>query len=81
MDYSRHSIAKYTNDKKTQAAINNKTFKRLGHFNDQLYELKLAKQEIECIEPISLGFFILHYAAVNENVGAIVHFFKKLLQY
>ena len=43
MDRNLHSITKYTNDEKTHAAINKKNFKRLGHINDQLNELVLAK--------------------------------------
>ena len=43
MDLSHHSITKYTNDEKTDAAINNKVFKRLRHTNDQLYEVELDK--------------------------------------
>ena len=38
-DRSRHSATKYTNDKKTHAAINNKMFKRLGYINDHFYDV------------------------------------------
>ena len=40
-------------------------FKRLDHTNDQLYEVKLAKAEIEHREPIIVGFFILQYAKLR----------------
>ena len=43
----------------TNAAIINKTFKRLGHIDDQFYEVELAKIEIERKEPIIVGSFIL----------------------
>ena len=64
-DGSRHSMTKYTNDKKTHAAINNKVFRRLGYINDQLYEVELAKSEIEHNGPIIVGFFILQYAMLR----------------
>ena len=36
-----------------------KLFKILGQISDQLYEVGLAKSEIECKEPTIVGFFIL----------------------
>ena len=65
MDRSRHTVTKYLNDEKTHAAINTKLFKRLDHINNQLYEVKLAKAEIEQREPIIVGFFILQYAKLR----------------
>ena len=62
MDRSRHTVTKYLNDEKTHGAINTKLFKRFDHINDQLYEVELAKAEIEHREPIFVGFFILQYA-------------------
>ena len=62
MDRSRHTVTKYVSDEKTQAAINSKLFKRLDHMNNSLYEVELAKAEIEHKEPIIVGFFILQYA-------------------
>ena len=53
------------NDEKTHGAINTKFFKRLDHINDQLYEVELAKTEIEHREPIIVGFFILQYAELR----------------
>ena len=50
------------NDEKTHAAINNKVFKRLGHINNCLYEVKLVKSEIEHNEPTFEVLFILQYA-------------------
>ena len=64
IDRSRHSITKYTIDERTHAAIN-KMFKRLGHINDQQYEVELAKSEIEHKETIIVGFFILQYAKLR----------------
>ena len=61
MDPSRHSITKYTNDKKTHAAINKKMFKRLGHINNQLYEVEFAKPKMEHKESIIVTFLILQY--------------------
>ena len=62
MDRSRHTVTKYLSDEKTHEAINTKFFKRLDHINDQLYEVEMAKAEIEHREPINVGFFILQYA-------------------
>ena len=62
---SRYSVTKYMSDKKTHAAINHKLLKRLGHLNDQLYEVELAKSRIEHNEPIFVGFFILQYAKLR----------------
>ena len=65
MDRSRHTVTKYLSDEKTHGAINTKFFKRLDHINDQLYEVELAKVEIEHREPIIVGFFILQYAKIK----------------
>ena len=62
MDRSRHTVTKYLSDKKTHAAINSKLFKKLDHVNNSLYEVELAKAQIEHREPIIVGFFILQYA-------------------
>ena len=65
MDRSRHSITKKTKDGKTHAAINPKISKRFGYFNDQLYEVDLAKSEIERKEQIIVGFFKRQYAKLR----------------
>ena len=59
MDRSRHTVTKYLGDEKTHASINSKLFKKLDHLNNSLYEVELAKAEIEHKEPIIVGFFIL----------------------
>ena len=51
--------------KKTHAAIYSKLFKRLDDLNNSLYEVELAKAEIEHKEPIIVGFFILQYAKLR----------------
>ena len=56
MDRSRHLVLKYLSDEKTHGVINTKLFKRLDYFNDQLYEVELAKADIEHREPITVGF-------------------------
>ena len=61
MHRSRHTVTKYLNDEKTHGAINTEHFKHLDHINDQLYEVELAKAEIEHREPIIVGFFIHQY--------------------
>ena len=65
MDRSRHTVTKFLNDEKRHGAINTKMFKRLDHINDQLYEVELAKAEIEHREPIIVGFFLLQYAKLR----------------
>ena len=65
MDRSRHTVKKYLSDEKTHAAINSELFKRLDHMNNSLYEVELAKVEIEHREPIIVDFFILHYAKLR----------------
>ena len=65
MDRSRHTVTRYLSDEKTHAAINGKLFKKLGHVNNSLYEVELAKAQIEHKEPIIVGFFILQYAKLR----------------
>ena len=65
MDRSRHTVIKSLSDEKTHRAINTKFFKRLDQIDDQLYEVELAKAEIELREPIIVGFFILQYAKLR----------------
>ena len=66
MDRSSHTVTKYLSDEKTHGAINTKLFKRLDHIKDQLYEIELAKAEIEHREPIIVGFLILQYAKLRK---------------
>ena len=61
-DRSRHTVTKYLSDEKTHAAIISKLFKKLDLLNISLYEVELAKAEIQHKEPIIVGFFILQYA-------------------
>ena len=49
-------MTKYLTDEKIHSAINNKMFKRLNHINDNLYEVEMAKAEVEHNEPIMVGF-------------------------
>ena len=65
MDRRRHTVTKFSNDEKTHGAINTKLFKHLDYINDQLYEVELAKAEIEHREPFIVGFFILQYAKLR----------------
>ena len=65
MDRSRNTVTKYLNDEKTHGAINTNFFKRLDHINHQLFEVELAKAEIEHREPIIVGFFVLQYAELK----------------
>ena len=65
MDRSRHTVAKYLIDEKTHAAINSKLSKKPDNVNNSLYEVELAKAQIEHKEPIIVGFFILQYAKMR----------------
>ena len=65
MDRTRHTVTKYLTDEKTHASILSKLFKKLDHVNNSLYEAELAKAQIEHIEPIIVGFFILQYAKLR----------------
>ena len=65
MERSRHTVTKYLSDEKTHAAINTKLFKKLDHVSNSLYEVELAKAQIEQREPIIVGFFILQYAKLR----------------
>ena len=65
MDRSRHTVTKYPTSGKTHAAIISKLFKKLDHVNNSLYEVELAKAQIQHIEPIIVGFFILQYAKLR----------------
>ena len=59
------TLTKYLNDEKTHSAINNNLFKRVNFITDQLYEVQLAKSQIERRETIIVGFFILQYAKLR----------------
>ena len=74
MNRSRHSAKECMKNEKTLAAINNKMFKRKRHFNDEFYDVGLAKPEIENEEPIIVVFFILQYAQLR-----LIELYYKLL--
>ena len=65
MDRSRYTGTKYLSDEKTHAAINSKLFKNLDQLNNWLFEVELAKGEIEHKEPIVVGLFIQQYAKLR----------------
>ena len=67
MDRSRHSVTKYLTDEKTHAAIISKLFKKLDDVNNSnsLYEVELAKAQIEHKETIIVGFFNFQYAKLR----------------
>ena len=65
MDRSRHTETKYLNDEKTHKAINGKMFKLLNNVSKEVYEVELAKSNIEHREPIIVVFFILQYAKLR----------------
>ena len=65
MNRSRDTVKKYLSDEKTHAAIKSKLLKKLDHVNNSLYEVELAKAQIEHKEPMIIGFFVLQYAKLR----------------
>ena len=65
MDRSRHTVTKYLTDEKTHAVIKSELFKKLDHVKKSLYEVELAKAQIEHEEPIIVGFFILQHSKLR----------------
>ena len=63
MNRSQQTVTKYLMDEKTHAANNSKLFKKLDQVNNSLYDVGLAKAQIEHKEPIIVGFFFPQ----NEN--------------
>ena len=66
MDRRRHTVTKYLTDEKTHAAINSKLFNKPDHVKNSLYEVELAKVQIEHKKPIIVGFFIFQYAKLRK---------------
>ena len=62
MDWSQHIVTKYLSDEKH---IISKLFKKLDQVNDSLFEVELAKAQIEHKQPIIVGFFFLQYAKLR----------------
>ena len=80
MDRSRHTVTKNLSDEKLHAAMNSKLFKKLDHVNKSLYEVELAKAQIEHKEPIIAGFFIFHSSIrKTANVGAVLQLLHQIL--
>ena len=74
MNRSRHTLTKYLNAEKTQAAIDSKLFRKQTQVNKALYEFEPVRAEIEHKEPILGRFFILQCAKLrmldlNYNFG------------
>ena len=66
LDCSRHTVKKkHLNDVKKQSAMGSKFLKKLWHVNDQLYEVELAKAEVEQKEAFFVGIIILHYTKLR----------------
>ena len=62
MDPSRHTVTKFLSDDKTHCDLNSMVSKKLDHVSHQMYEVELAKAEVEHKDPDVVGFFILQYA-------------------
>ena len=67
MHRSRHTVTKYLSDEKTHAVINSKLFKKLDHMNNSLYEVELAKAQMEHREPIFLQYAKLRMLELYYN--------------
>ena len=65
LDRRQHTVKKYLTDEKTHEAFDSKLFKKIDHVNNSLYEVELAKAQIEHKEPIIVEFFILQYAKLR----------------
>ena len=78
MDRSRHTVTKYLSDEETHEAINSELFKKLDHVNNALYEIELAKAQIEHKNPIIIGFFILQYEK-TAIVGIVLQLFHQIM--
>ena len=65
MDRSRHTVTKYLSDEKSQVAYISKLFKKLHRVRNSLYEVELAKAQIEHKEPIIVGICNLQYAKLR----------------
>ena len=65
MGRSRHTVTKILTDEKAHVVLNTKLFKLLNHINDQLYEVELAKADVEHRILIIVGFFKLQYAKLR----------------
>ena len=77
MDRNRRIVTKCLVDGRTQAADISKLFKRLDHMKNSLYEVELAKAEIEHKKLIIVEFFILQYAKLR-LLELYYNFFTKL---
>ena len=49
-DSSRHTVMKLLSDEKTRGVNNSKRFEKLHHVNNSLFEVELAKAQIERIK-------------------------------
>ena len=65
IDRSRHTVTKNLTDEKTHVDINIKLFKKVDHVKNSLYEVELAKAQLEHKKPIIVGFFFLQYAKLR----------------
>ena len=76
MDRSRQTN-EVSHWQKTHAAINSKLFKKLDHMSNSLYEVELAKAQIEHKESVIVGFFVVQYAKLR-MLKLYYNFFTRL---
>ena len=79
IDCSRCSATKYLSEEKTLSAINCRLFKKLDQVNTKLYEVELAKAQIEHKELMIFGFFVLQYAKLR-MLELYYNFYRILLR-
>ena len=57
---NQHTVTKHRSEEKTPDTINSKLFTKLNHVNNAIYEVVLAKAQIEHKEPIFVKFSSLN---------------------
>ena len=75
---SNEKMTKYAVVEKTHAATKSKLFKKLNHLNIALFEVELAKTEVENEKLSILHLFILQYAEFS-MLGLFYNFSTKFL--
>ena len=66
MDKEKHQTTRYVNDEgHAQQLMNNPRYKTIGEFNENLFEISMAKPLVQCDLPIQLGYTILQLAKLR----------------
>ena len=62
---SQHTVTQYLSDGKLHAASNSELFKKLDYVNKSLYEVEIAKAQIEHKEPFIIAFINVQYVKLR----------------